>query len=80
MISYEQTLWLWERLCPEEINLKAPEQVPETAIRHCIFSLQERGKYTFYAVENCSSLTIPHGAGTFLRLSAPLPSTTASAI
>lgn len=53
MISYEQTLWLWERLCPEEINIKEPEQVPETAIRHCIFSLQERGKYTFYALENC---------------------------
>ena len=54
MISYEQTLRLFERWCQEEANITEPEQVLETAIRHYICSLQERGKYTFYAVENCA--------------------------
>ena len=54
MISYEQTLRLFERWCLEEANITEPEQVLETAIRHYICSLQERGKYTFYAVENCA--------------------------
>ena len=54
MISYEQTLRLFERWCLEEANITEPEQVLETTIRHYICSLQERGKYTFYAVENCA--------------------------
>ena len=54
MISYEQTLRLFERWCQEQANITEPEQVLETTIRHYICSLQERGKYTFYAVEDCS--------------------------
>ena len=80
MISYEQTLRLFERWCLEEANITEPEQVLETTIRHYICSLQERGKYTFYAVETVPSPTIPHGAGTSHRLSAPLPLTTTSVI
>ena len=54
MISYEQTLRLFERWCQEEANITEPEQVLETTIRHYICSLQERGKYTFYATEDCA--------------------------
>ena len=54
MISYEQTLRLFERWCLEEANITEPSQVLESTIRHYICSLQERGKYTFYSAENCA--------------------------
>ena len=54
MSSYEQTLRLFERWCLEEAEITQPSQVLDTTIRHYICSLQERGKYTFYAVENAS--------------------------
>lgn len=53
MASYEQTLRLFERWCLEESDITQPSQVLESTIRHYICSLQERGKYTFYAAENC---------------------------
>ena len=51
MISYEQTLRLFERWCQEEANITEPGQVLETTIRHYICSLQERGKYTFCRID-----------------------------
>ena len=54
MISYEQTLRLFERWCLEEAGITEPSQVLDSTIRHYICSLQERGKYTFYATENCA--------------------------
>ena len=51
MISYEQSLRLFERWCLEEANITEPSQVLESTIRHYICSLQDRGKYTFYATE-----------------------------
>ena len=54
MLSYEQTLRLFERWCLEEANITEPGQVLESTIRHYICNLQERGKYTFYAAENCA--------------------------
>ena len=54
MISYEQTLRLFERWCLEEVEITEPGQVLETTICHYICSLQERGKYTFYATEDCA--------------------------
>ncbi|MBR3952686.1 MAG: hypothetical protein IKJ82_03635 [Oscillospiraceae bacterium] len=52
MMSYEQTLRLFERWCLEEEKIAEPGQVVESTIRHNICSLQERGKYTFYSLEN----------------------------
>ncbi|MBQ7874958.1 MAG: phage integrase family protein [Oscillospiraceae bacterium] len=52
MMSYEQTLRLFERWCLEEEKIAEPGQVVESTIRHYICSLQERGKYTFYSLEN----------------------------
>ena len=54
MQSYEQSLRLFERWCQEEVNITEPGQVLESTVRHYICSLQERGKYTFYATEDCS--------------------------
>ena len=54
MISYEQTLRLFERWCLEDAGITEPGLVLDSTIRHYICNLQERGKYTFYAVENCS--------------------------
>jgi integrase/recombinase XerD len=68
MISYEQSLRLFERWCLEEANITEPGQVLESTIRHYICSLQDRGKYTFYATENCAITYDPHGAGTFHKL------------
>lgn len=49
MRAYEQTLRLFERWCREELQLTKPEEIREATIRRYICSLQERGKYTFYA-------------------------------
>lgn len=54
MISYEQTLRLFERWCLVEAGIHGPGQVSDSTVRHYICSLQERGKYTFYAIENCA--------------------------
>ena len=62
MIRYEQTLRLFERWHLEEVEITEPGQVLETTIRHYICSLQERGKYTFYATEDCA-ITNPLNPG-----------------
>lgn len=54
MISYEQSLRLFERWCLEEVGITEPGQVLDSTIRHYICSLQKRGKYTFYAAEDCA--------------------------
>ncbi len=52
MQSYEQTLRLFERWCLEQLDIRTVDKVTESVIRHYIRDLQERGKYTFYAVES----------------------------
>ena len=49
MLSYEQTLRLFEKWCMEEQGIATVDKVNENVIRRYIFDLQERGKYTFYA-------------------------------
>lgn len=49
--SYEQALRLFERWCAEELELTTVDKVTESVIRRYILSLQERGKYSFYADE-----------------------------
>ena len=60
MNSYEQTLRLFERWCLEEKGITEPGQVLDTTIRHYICSLQERGKYTFYSLENAAITYSPN--------------------
>ena len=52
MKSYEQTLRLFERWCLEQMDITTVDKVTESVIRHYIRDIQERGKYTFYAVES----------------------------
>ena len=47
MISYEQTLRLFERWCKEELAVEEVDKVTEAVIRRYINDLQERGKYSF---------------------------------
>ena len=49
---YEQSLRLFERWCLDEMGITSPEEVREATFRRYICDLQERGKYTFYSVED----------------------------
>ena len=44
MLSYEQTLRLFEKWCKEEQGITTVDKVNENVIRRYIFDLQERGK------------------------------------
>ena len=50
--TYEQTLRLFERWCLDEMGIRSPEEVRESTFRRYICDLQERGKYTFYSVND----------------------------
>ena len=51
MHSYEQTLRLFERWLREAQGIEEVKQVTEPVMRRYIIDLQERGKYTAYAIE-----------------------------
>ncbi len=55
ILSYEQTLRLFEKWCKEEQGISTVDKVNENVIRRYIFDLQERGKYgqtIFFADRN----------------------------
>lgn len=59
MLSYEQTLRLFEKWCKEEQGIITVDKVNENVIRRYIFDLQERGKYTFYANDKQKAINYP---------------------
>ena len=59
MLSYEQTLRLFEKWCKEEQGISTVDKVNENVIRRYIFDLQERGKYTFYAKDKQKATNHP---------------------
>ena len=59
MLSYEQTLRLFEKWCVEEQGIATVDKVNENVIRRYIFDLQERGKYTFYANDKQKAINYP---------------------
>ena len=59
MLSYEQTLRLFEKWCKEEQGITTVDKVNENVIRRYIFDLQERGKYTFYANDKQKAINYP---------------------
>ena len=59
MLSYEQTLGLFEIWCKEEQGITSVDKVNENVIRRYIFDLQERGKYTFYANDKQKAINYP---------------------
>ena len=54
LVTYEQTLRLFERWCLDAMGITSPEEVREATFRRYICDLQERGKYTFYSVEEAA--------------------------
>ena len=59
MLSYEQTLRLFEKWCKVEQGISSVDKVNENVIRRYIFDLQERGKYTFYANDKQKAIHYP---------------------
>ena len=59
MLSYEQTLRVFEKWCKEEQGITTVDKVNENVIRRYIFDLQERGKYTFYANDKQKAINYP---------------------
>ncbi len=48
LISYEQTLRLFERWCLEQMKIDDASIITESVIRRYINDLQERGKFVFF--------------------------------
>ena len=59
MISYEQTLRLFERWCWEQFKIDTVEHINEGLIRRYITDLMERGKYTFYVNDKGKAINHP---------------------
>ena len=59
LISYEQTLRLFERWCLEQMKIDDASKITESVIRRYINDLQERGKYTFYANDESKVINFP---------------------
>lgn len=57
--SYEQSLRLFERWCSDEMKITTVDKVTESVIRRYIISLQERGKYSFYADDDKKNTNHP---------------------
>lgn len=72
MNSYEQTLRLFERWCAEEMNITTVDKVSEAVIRRYILSLQERGKYSFYANDKAKEINFPDRRRDFRKPISPI--------
>lgn len=59
MISYEQTLRLFQRWCGEQLQITTVDKVSESVIRRYINDLQDRGKYSFYADDKKKDINRP---------------------
>ena len=73
MLSYEQTLRLFERWCKEEMEIAYVEEITENVIRHYITELQDRGKYNYCANEQSKICNAPERRRDFRQ---PLSPTT----
>ena len=80
MISYEQSLRLFERWCLEEIEITEPGRYWKLPSATTFAAYRSGGNTLSTPQRIAPSPTIPHGGGTSLRLSAQLPSTTISEI
>lgn len=79
MLSYEQTLRLFEKWCKEEQSISTVDKVNENVIRRYIFDLQERGKYTFYSndKQKATNYTIITTSMEYRIVAGTIPTTTA---
>ena len=59
MISYEQTLRLFERWCFEELEIDQVDKITESMVRRYISDLMDRGKYSFYCDDSRKKINYP---------------------
>lgn len=59
MLSYEQSLRMFEKWCKDLLDIETVDQVTENVIRRYINDLQERGKYTFYCNDKMKEVNYP---------------------
>lgn len=59
MVSYEQSLRLFQRWCEDEMNVVEVDKVNESMMRRYINDLQERGKYSFYSDDSKKKTNFP---------------------
>ena len=72
MMSYEQTLRLFERWCKEALTLSYVDEITENVVRRYITELQERGKYTYCADEKSKSYNVPERRRDFRQPLSPI--------
>lgn len=59
MLSYEQSLCLFQKWCKDRLNICTVEEITESVVRRYITELQERGKYTYYANDKTKVYNVP---------------------
>ena len=59
LMSYEQSLRLFQRWCKEEHNIENVDQVTENIVRRYISDLHKRGKYTAYVKDTQKLINYP---------------------
>ena len=73
LISYEQTLRLFERWCFDELHIEQVDKITESIVRRYINDLMERGKYSFYCNDARKDTNYPERRRDFR---APISTTT----
>ena len=68
MMAYEQSLKLFQRWCMDEMGIFTVDKVTENVIRRYIIELQERGKYTFYAIDKQKKTNYPERRRDFRQI------------
>lgn len=59
MLSYEQTLRLFERWCWEQFEISSIDRITENLMRKYISDLMSRGKYSFYRNDATKKINFP---------------------
>ena len=59
LMSYEQSLRLFQRWCKEEHNIENVDQVTENIVRRYISDPHKRGKYTAYVKDTQKLINYP---------------------
>ena len=72
MMSYEQSLRLFERWCKETLDIYNVDEISENVIRRYINELQERGKYTYCANDKSRSYNAPDRRRDFRKTISPI--------
>ena len=72
MMSYEQSLRLFERWCKETLDVNCVDEITENVIRRYINDLQNRGKYTYCSDEKSKEFNAPDRRRDFRQPISPI--------